>query len=188
MWANKRPNRHRYLSIIFFQCKHDFRLIIMSSLKIIWSKHFDLLWQVALVTAELSPSLNFHQNTHLWGSLFLKKKDGRDFARKNDCSDTSYLRCNTGPFVAVNRGEARSGEIGNIFYDILEKKATTPQVLLNSFPQISNRSISFQNKIQLENSCSEFPLIFHFSVSPRLSCVIVQHTWRGTWYLIFFLL
>lgn len=59
-------------------------------------------------------------------------------------------------------------------------------MLLNSFSQISDRSSSFQNKIQLENSCSEFPLIFHFSVSPRLSCVIVQHTWRGTWYSTFF--
>lgn len=152
----------------------------MSLFKILWSKHFDLLWQVTSVTAELAPSLNFYQNTHLRGSLFLKRKDGRDTARKNDCSDTSYLRCNTGPFVAVNRGEARSGEIGNIFYDILEKRKT--QVLLNSFLQISDRSSSFQNKIQLENRCSKFPLIFHFSMSPRLSCVIVQQTWRGTWY------
>lgn len=125
VWVNKRPNRHKHLSIIFFHCKHDFGLIIMSSLKIVWSKHFHLLWQVASVTAELSSSLNFYQNTQLWGSLFLKRKDGRDFARKNDCSDTSYLRCNSGPFVAVNRGDTRSGEIENIFYDILGKKKPT---------------------------------------------------------------
>lgn len=63
-----------------------------------------------------------YQNIHLQLSLFLKRKGGKDIVRKNDCSDTSYLRCNTGLFVALNRGEARSVEIGKIFYDILEKK------------------------------------------------------------------
>lgn len=122
VWTNEILDKHKHLSIIFFQCKHYFGLVIMSSLKIVWRKHFDLLWQVASLTAELSSFLNFYQNIHLWGSLFLKRKDGRDFARKNYCSDTC-----TGPFLAVNRSEARSGEIGNIFYDILGKKKTKQQ-------------------------------------------------------------
>lgn len=130
VWAVKWPNTHKNLEHIFFQCKHDLKfccalhyneLIQKWSEANVFTSHDRQHW--SLQNCRL-PQF-FYQNIHLQLSLFLKRKGGKDIARKNNCCDTSYLRCNTGLFVAVNRGEARSVEIGNTFYDILEKKTTS---------------------------------------------------------------
>lgn len=83
-------------------------LNIMSLFKTVRSKHFHVSQHRIVQSSIVTFPKFFYQNIHLQLSLFLNRKGGKDIARKNDCSDTSYLRCNTGLFVAVR--EVRRGQ------------------------------------------------------------------------------
>lgn len=80
----------------------------------------------------------------------------------------------------------RWGEVGRNRKYLLWYPWKKTEVLLSPFLKVLDRSSSLQDKIQLDNSSLKFHSAFHFSVSPRLSCVVVQHTWRGTSYSVFF--
>lgn len=127
VWTVKCPNKHRHLEHFFFfqfnpyfrfDCVLNYNELIQSGLKpMFWS-----FWQVAWVTVELAPSpVFFYQSIDLQLSLFLNRKGGKYIIRKYNCPHASCLRCNTCLFVAVNRCETRSVEIGNTFYDVFGK-------------------------------------------------------------------
>lgn len=124
MWPIKQTNKHKHLQHIFFQCKHNFRFGCTLNCNELIQNGFKQMWKMlgSIGCSRTATFLTFflNQSIHLQLSLFLKRKGGKDIARQCNSSVSSYLGCNTGLFVAVNRGEAGSREIGNTFYDIPE--------------------------------------------------------------------